>query len=245
MKIKARGLLYMTCAALLISACQTRQTTPSSPSTHLPPSATSPTPTQPPSPSATALPLPSPTASPTPTPTRPTSGEVILPDVSGLTLEEAEQVLAAVGLPIQVNYSTGQDLPIGTVVKQRPAAGEVLQVGQVIRIYVSAELVTISAAPGLQVGKNSTYSYPVELNAGVPYLFYTQDTFNITDNVEWSPLFNCCGRMSIAPVGVSNAGQSSLVFMPEETGSYSVVIKNDNPVRFSFTLVIAYYSLGE
>ena len=168
-----------------------------------------------------------------------------LPDVEGLSLDEAEQVLTAAGFEIYINYRTGKAAPLGTVFEQKPEAGTTLETGELIRLYVSAEIISISVVPGLEVGRYAVLSHPVELEAGIRYYFYTQDTFNITDNVEWGPLFNCCGRMSISPVGLNNAGMSGLIFVPEESGSYKVVIHNNNPVRFSFTLVIAYFSLGE
>jgi hypothetical protein len=245
MKYCANVFFLVVCTAIATGACGPRQDLTGTPTTIPTPSSTSPPPTHIPEPTDTALPTLTPTNSPTPTLEPPPSGEIELPDVEGLTLEEAELMLASAGFVTNIIYRAGQEAPLGTVFEQRPEAGTIMEAGMVIRIYVSAELITISAAPGLEVGRNTTFSYPVELDAGVTYYFYTQDTFNITDNVEWGPLFNCCGRMSIAPIGLSNAEGLGLVFVPEESGTYKVVIHNNNPVRFSFTLVIAYFSIGE
>lgn len=245
MKYPANVFLLVVCTSIFASACGPGQDSAGT-STALPaPSNTSLPATHTPKPTDTALPTLTPTNSPTPTSEPPTSGDFELPDVVGLPLQEAQQLLTSAGFVTLISYRTGQDAPLGTVVEQRPAAETILQAGMVIRLYVSAELITISAAPGLEVGRNTTYSYPVNLEAGVPYYFYTQDTFNITDNVAWGPVFNCCGRMSIAPDGPNNAALAALIFTPEEDGSYKVVIHNNNPVRFSFTLVVAYYNFGD
>ena len=244
MKYRTNVFLLIVCIAISISACEPRTDQVDSPTATPIPSKTSPPSTPIPEPTNTSLPTLIPTIPPSPTPEAPPSGDLALPEVEGLTLVEAEQLLTTTGFVSYINYRAGQDSPLGTVVEQRPVAGTILQAGAVIRIYVSAELITISAAPGLEVGRNTTYSYPVELEAGIPYYFYTQNTFNITDNVEWGPLFNCCGRMSISPTGLSNAGLSALIFVPEESGNYQVIINNNNPVRFSFTFVVAYFSIG-
>ncbi|MEK6256266.1 MAG: PASTA domain-containing protein [Chloroflexota bacterium] len=166
-----------------------------------------------------------------------------MPNVAGLSLEEAQQLLDSIGFATHLTFRTGQSAPMGTVVEQRPEAGTILLVGAEVRLYISAKLEVLGATPGLVVGANATLPISVNLEAGVPYYFYTQDHFNITDNVTWGPVFNCCGRMYVAG-GPSNAGLSVLIFVPETSGSYSVVINNNNPVQFSFTFVIARYIIA-
>jgi len=244
-KYSTKFFIVIVCVSFSTSACGPQQD-PATTSTASPvPTITSLPATNILEPTDTTLPTLTPTNSPTPTAVPPPSGDAELPDVVGLTLQAAKQLLTSTGFVSDISYRTGQDSPLGAVVEQRPAAEEILQVGMVIRLYVSAELITISVAPGLEVGRNTTFSYPIDLDAGVPYFFYTQDTFNITDKMEWGPVFNCCGRMSIAPVGINNAALAALIFVPEEDGNYTVVINNNNPVRFSFTLVVTYFSIGE
>ena len=239
MNFRAKPLLVLPFIFTFTAACS-QPIDPVDPTRPSPlPSNTSP----PPSPTAQPSKTPLPTLTTAPEPTE--SGELLVPDLVGLTLTEAQELLSAPTYDLYINFRTGQEAPLGTVYRQDPPAGTILQEDKVVRIYVSAELITISASPGLEVGRNADLYIPFELEAGIPYHFYTQDTYNMTDSVEWGPVFNCCGRMFISPVGLDNLRMTGLTFTPEESGSYDVVIHNNNPVRFSFTFVFAYYSLGE
>ncbi|MBW8009679.1 MAG: PASTA domain-containing protein [Chloroflexi bacterium] len=236
---------------VLFSACGTAPTStesapsaPTSTSTNLPPTRTpEPSTTRTIEPSATLTTLPGPTT--VPTKVISPSGDLVVPLVEGMILQEAIQILESAGFETTTTYRTFQDAPLGDIVEQRPPAETELEAGSIVRLFVSAKVVAVEVVSGLEVAANSQYSYAVDLQAGIPYNFYTSDTYNITDNVDWTELFNCCGRMALSPARITNANMPGLVYTPESDGSFNVIIHNNNPVRFSFTLWITFFSIEE
>ncbi|MFO7788630.1 MAG: PASTA domain-containing protein [Halospina sp.] len=72
-------------------------------------------------------------------PGRPPEEElVVVPDLSGLPLEEASQLLADVDLSVVEEGSEGSEqLPTGTVLRQEPAAGEQVPPETVVRVWLA------------------------------------------------------------------------------------------------------------
>lgn len=249
MNPRVKGFCESLIILLIISGCgiaasntEPAQPNPSSTSTNL-------SPPQPPEPSATHSPEPTNTLTIVPGPTtQPTkqirpSGDLTVPFVEGMNLSEAIELLESAGFETTTRYRTFQDAPLGEVVEQRPPSDTVMEAGGIVRLFVSARIIAVEVIGGLEVGRQSTYSYAVDLQAGVPYNFYTSDTYNITDNVDWTELFNCCGRMGLSPAGINNLSPASLIYTPDTDGSFNVIIYNNNPVRFSFTLWITFFSV--
>jgi beta-lactam-binding protein with PASTA domain len=61
-----------------------------------------------------------------------------VPKVAGLTREQAERQLTALGLRAQVTEQASSDVAKGEVISQRPADGEKVQKGQAVDLVVSA-----------------------------------------------------------------------------------------------------------
>lgn len=64
-------------------------------------------------------------------------GTVVVPNVVGLTQDEAEEMLKAEGLEVEVKEASEQGTETGVVVRQDPVAGMEVKKGRVIRIWVN------------------------------------------------------------------------------------------------------------
>jgi serine/threonine protein kinase len=81
----------------------------------------------------TPTPSPSPSPSPSPTPAR-----VTVPNVRGLPYDQAAQQLQALGLVVERQYQRDPSTPRDTVLRQDPAAGQVLDRGRTVTLMVSS-----------------------------------------------------------------------------------------------------------
>lgn len=82
---------------------------------------------------------------------RTTAAKVTVPDLRGLTIVQAENVLDREGLVLGVQTPEVSDLPVDTVIGQQPTPGEQLEEGQAVNITVSAgfEKTTVPPLTGL------------------------------------------------------------------------------------------------
>jgi len=64
-------------------------------------------------------------------------GTVVVPNVVGLTQEEAEEMLKEEGLEVEVKETSEQGTEAGIVVRQDPVAGREVKKGRLIRIWVN------------------------------------------------------------------------------------------------------------
>jgi serine/threonine-protein kinase len=69
-----------------------------------------------------------------------TVARVDVPDLTGLTVEEATDALAADGLRLGTQTPTTSDRPAETIIAQQPAAGETIETGQSVNVTVSMGL---------------------------------------------------------------------------------------------------------
>lgn len=71
--------------------------------------------------------------------------EVRVPNIVGLSISEAERILAAEGLSLRVTREVNSELPVNTVVRQDPEANRVVRAGREIGVHVSIglEMVTV------------------------------------------------------------------------------------------------------
>lgn len=105
------------------------------------------TPTTPtPRPSPTPSPSPSPTPTPSPTPAR-----VTVPNVRGLLYTQAAEQLQALGLVVERQYQRDPSVPRDTVLRQDPAAGQVIDRGRTVTLTVSSgDLVAVPDVYGMK-----------------------------------------------------------------------------------------------
>lgn len=66
--------------------------------------------------------------------------EVRVPNVVGLSISDAESILAAEGLSLRVTREVNSELPVNTVVRQDPEADRVVRAGREIGVHVSIGL---------------------------------------------------------------------------------------------------------
>lgn len=66
--------------------------------------------------------------------------EVRVPNIVGLSIHEAESILAAEGLSLRVAREVNSELPVNTVVRQDPEAERVVRAGREIGVHVSIGL---------------------------------------------------------------------------------------------------------
>lgn len=97
-------------------------------------------PTSTPAPSPTPAPTPTeeptPTTEPTPSPT-PTPELARVPDLVNSTLRQAEAAVAAGNFQLEVQEEFDNVVPAGTIIRQDPPPGELLEKGKTIRVWVS------------------------------------------------------------------------------------------------------------
>lgn len=74
---------------------------------------------------------------------------VMLPALSGATLDEAERILRELGFEARAEYLPDSDLPSGTVISTDPAAFSDVPPGALVIIKVSGQLSTVPALSGL------------------------------------------------------------------------------------------------
>jgi len=98
-------------------------------------------------PTPAPTPTPSPTPTPTPTPTPNPLANVIVPNVLGTPVEEAQARLQSFNLVPQIAV-VASETPPGRVVMQRPAAGVRVMPNSVVEISVSNGGGSITAVPG-------------------------------------------------------------------------------------------------
>ena len=72
------------------------------------------------------------------------AGDVTVPNLTGLTIEQATSALKDVGLNIGAQTPESSDRPKGTIIAQQPAAGDGIQRGQSVNVTVSSGLEQIS-----------------------------------------------------------------------------------------------------
>lgn len=74
-----------------------------------------------------------------------------MPNVVGLTTDQASQALTAAGLKLGSESTKVSDLPANTIIQQDPVAGAQLQQGQGVAVVISAgkEKVTVPNLIGL------------------------------------------------------------------------------------------------
>ena len=79
------------------------------------------------------------------------ANRVAVPDLKGLTIDQATAELTAQQLKLGNQTPENSDLPEGTILAQQPAAGETLQAGQSVNVTVSGgkEQVTVPQLVGL------------------------------------------------------------------------------------------------
>jgi len=69
---------------------------------------------------------------------RTTAAKVTVPDLTGLTVAQAENVLQRDGLELGVQTPEVSDLPVDTIIGQQPTPGEQLEQGQAVNVTISA-----------------------------------------------------------------------------------------------------------
>lgn len=91
-----------------------------------------------------------------------------VPDLSGLTIEQAEDELAAFDLASFISYQNSDDVPVDEVINTLPAAGEAVHKSQEIEIIVSKGIlmITVPNVVGDKPDKAATSIEAVGLEVG-------------------------------------------------------------------------------
>jgi len=79
------------------------------------------------------------------------AGDVTVPNLSGLTVEQASALLTEVGLNLGAQTPESSDRPKGTIIAQQPASGDAIQRGQSVNVTISSglEQITVPALVAL------------------------------------------------------------------------------------------------
>ena len=97
-------------------------------------------------------------------------GEVVVPDVTGFTLEQAQSTLRAEGLDpvIDPDREASEDIPAGDVVRTDPAAGAIAEEASTVTLILSAgpEPVSVPDLAGLSVPEAQEALAELELALG-------------------------------------------------------------------------------
>jgi len=101
----------------------------------------------------------------------PAAGEVTIPKVVGLPLQEAEQVLGHLGLDPSVKYYSTDGVPPGVVVEQRPPVGKELKEGSRATLIVAfAPSAIVERGLALLANGGADGIKQIEEKAGKAYL---------------------------------------------------------------------------
>jgi beta-lactam-binding protein with PASTA domain len=73
----------------------------------------------------------------TPLPPGRTAALVTVPDLTGLTVVAAEQLIMNSGLPVEVTVKADSGARPGTVIEQTPSAGTSVGIGTLVEVFVS------------------------------------------------------------------------------------------------------------
>jgi PASTA domain-containing protein len=89
-----------------------------------------------------------PTAEPAPVPTSTEPARSVMPQVAGLTRQDAEQALAAAGLGVREVREIPSAQPVGTVLRQAKAAGASVLAGSAVVLVVAASYPSVPSVVG-------------------------------------------------------------------------------------------------
>ncbi len=67
-----------------------------------------------------------------------------IPDLIGMPLDEARVLLAGTGLSISEKADPESTEPEGTVIRQKPSAGEKLKIGEIVDVWVAGQPTTLT-----------------------------------------------------------------------------------------------------
>ena len=94
---------------------------------------------------------------PVPLTRAPVQSQRTMPRVIGMPVSDAQTALSRVGIPAAaVSEVSGAGVAPGTVVRQAPAAGSVLQPGITAQLYVAAAEAVQAVAPGFEYHRETT-----------------------------------------------------------------------------------------
>ena len=130
----------------------------------------------------------------------------IIPDVSGMSPEEAERILTNAGFEVKFELKDSSSVPKGKVIDTSPAAGRDRPKGTVVTIYVSGGLEEILIEN--YVGQNYTEIYEYLEKRGLRVLIQKKEAKDATDP-------NKIIDQSVQPGTSLPKGSSIILYIPD------------------------------
>jgi len=184
------------------------------------------TPSSTPSKTATLTMTDTPTVTPTITNTSTPSstplpeGYAIVPDVTGLELAEAQQLLSDAGFESHINYQENSAVPLGLVISQNQEVESLLKTTEKISLHISSKFVNVPGSTSFshQTGVWFHYYHSFTLEAGKLYDVYA---YNLSSNAS---LYKSELYFSNEQIDV-RTGSAYYLFSPHESGTYRINVQ--------------------
>lgn len=141
---------------------------------------------------------------------------VTVPDVRQMTADQAERVLAGLGLTVRIVRQSSADLPAGKVIGTEPAAGARLRKGSTIKLLLS----TGPAQRQLDCSPSGGSGVDVSINRG------TELRFLNTSSVTMKVVFDG-GALPGSPSAIDPGGSFARTFAEAGTYGYKCYFESD------------------
>jgi len=171
------------------------------------------------------------------TPTIFPDNAIEVPDVIGLSVNEATNILEKGSFDIRLKYVEDSDYPLGTVIEQDTEPGLLIEVGSQIKLTVVGEYVYIYHESKSSNEANSYYTHEFNLEPGIAYTIYT---YNVSPNSQTNITFYWDGRPILS--GTESSGGSEYInYTPDVSGRASIFVQlitqgSDVPISYEVSV---------